>query len=162
MQIRILNNEDIPKWWALSREYDKYIEELVSDLKEWYNGNNDTSLSFDAYIETKINKQEVLLAVDEQDDCLGIIAISRANNRISFLGISHNTDFHVVGGGLMKYALKNLDESRLMSINELNSTSPKIQMHRDLLHAFGFEYSSDSLENGVPVNIFVKPPLINE
>ena len=162
MRIRTLNNGDIPKWWALSHEYDSYVKELVPDLTEWYDGNNKNSLSFDSYIKTKIDKQEAFIAVDEHDDCLGIVAISRENNRISFFGVSESIDFHAVGGNLMKYALENLDSSKPVSITELSSTSQKIQMHKELLHAFGFSYSCDSLENGAPVNVFVKPSLIKE
>ena len=88
MKIRLVNHNDIPKWWALSREYDCYVKEIVSDLTEWYDG-NDTSPAFDAYIQSKIKKSEAFIAVDALDNCLGIIAVSVNNNRITFFGISH-------------------------------------------------------------------------
>jgi len=162
MWVRLVKNFDIPKWWALSREYDCYVKELVPDLSEWYDGNNDTSISFDAYIESKINKQEAFIAEDDINDCLGIIAISRANNRISFFGVSHRAGIHTAGSKLIKHALENLDDKKPVNINEINSTSPQIQKQIGLLLDFGFEYSCDATENGVPVNVFVKPPLSKE
>ena len=155
MKIRLVNNTDMPTWMALSQEYDCNVRELVSDLSEWYDG-NDTSPTFGDYMNSKINKQEAFMAVDTSDSCLGIIAISIKNNRITFYGVSHKSDFQSVGSTLMETALEKLDDSKPICINEIISNSPQIQKIRDLIHAFGFEYSCDSIENSVPVNTFVK------
>ena len=158
MNIRLVNTADLPQWMALSREYDCYVRELVADLTEWYDG-NETSPAFGDYMNSKIKKQEALMAVDTSNGCLGIIAISIKNNRITFFAVSHKSDFQSIGSALMKTALEKLDDSKPISINEIVSTSPQIQMFRDLFCDFGFVYSCDSTENGVPVNTFVKMPL---
>ena len=157
MKIRLVNHNDIPKWWALSREYDCYVKEIVSDLTEWYDG-NDTSPAFDAYIQSKIKKSEAFIAVDALDNCLGIIAVSVNNNRITFFGISHKSDFQAVGNALLEYALDKLDVSKPIHINEIVSTAPHIQNNVKIVKSYGFTYLCDSTENGVPVNTYVKSP----
>jgi inorganic pyrophosphatase len=159
MKIRIVKNIDIPKWVALSHEYDCYVLELVPDLSEWYDG-NDTSISYGDYMDAKIAKQEAYMVVDTADSCLGTIAISKKYNRITFFAVSHIADFQTTGHELLKHALNNLDDSKPVSINQITSTSPHIQKHRDLFQEFGFTYSCDSVENGVPVNTFIKLPLV--
>jgi inorganic pyrophosphatase len=158
VKIRLVDNTDIPQWVALSQEYDCYVLELVPDLSEWYDG-NDTSTPYRDYMDSKINKQEAFMAVDTTDGCLGIIAVSKSNNRITFFAVSHKADFQTAGHELLKYALKSIDKSKSISINQITSTSPHIQKHRDLYKIFGFTYSCDSVENGVPVNTFVREPL---
>jgi RimJ/RimL family protein N-acetyltransferase len=158
VKTRLVDNTDIPKWMALSQEYDCYVRELVTDLTEWYDG-NETSIAFGDYMDSKINKQEAFMAVDATDGCLGIIAVSKSNNRITFFAVSHKADFQTAGNELLKYALKSIDNSKPISINQITSTSPHIQKHRDLYNDFGFIYSCDSVENGVPVNTFIKAPM---
>ena len=157
LTIRVVTTADIPKWLELSKEYDSYVKELVQDLTEWYDG-NDTSPAFDVYMEAKINKREAFMAVDGFDDCLGIIAISRNKNRISFFGVSHKLDFREVGNNLIQYALDMLDDSKLISFNEISSNAHQIQKLREMYIENGFEYLCDSTENGVPVNTYVKHP----
>ena len=157
MEIRMVESADIPKWQALSQEHDCYVKELVPDLTEWYEG-NETSPAFEVYMQGKIDKQEAFMAIDTNGNCLGIVAISKKNNRITFFGVSHKTDFHTVGYCLMKHSLEKLDISKAISINEISSTAPQIQRYRDLYLDNEFVYSYDSIECGVPVNTFVKQP----
>ena len=86
------NNEDIPKWECLSLEHDKYVKELVSDITEWYEG-NENSMSFKIYMESKIKQKEAFMAVDYNGNCLSIIAFSYKNNNITFFGISNNSRY---------------------------------------------------------------------
>ena len=157
MKIRLVDNADIPKWRAISHEYDCYVKEIVSDLAEWYGGNN-TSPAFDDYMQSKIEKAEAFMAVDALDDCLGIVAVSTKNNRITFFGISHKSDFSTVGSALLKYALEKLDVSKPIYINEIVSTAPHIRNNVKLIEDNGFIYLCDSTENGVPVHTYVKSP----
>ncbi|MCL2704573.1 MAG: hypothetical protein FWE91_13395 [Defluviitaleaceae bacterium] len=69
MRIRAVTSADIPKWKALSEEYDCYILELVPDLTQWYGG-NDNSPPYDVYMAAKIEKGEAFIAVDRDDKCL--------------------------------------------------------------------------------------------
>jgi len=160
MKIRLVTEVDIPKWEYLSSEYDHYIKELVSDLTEWYEG-NDNFPSFKSYMESKINKNEAFMAVDNSDNCLGIIAFSYKNNNITFFGISYKAELKIVGTELLYYAINLLDKTKSIHINEIASTSEWIKQHKELFINIGFIQKGNSLENGVPVTTFVKYPKIN-
>lgn len=117
MQIRCVDYSDIPIWQSLSSEFDRYGKELVPDLTEFYE-DNDNSPSFAAYMKSKIDKHEAHMAVDPNDKCLGIVAFSRKNNRITFFGVSHSADFGLVGHTLLKHALESLNTREPIYINE--------------------------------------------
>ena len=155
MKIRLMEYADIPKWVALSREFDHYVLELVPDLSEWYNG-NEAEVSFEAYMNAKIAKQEAFMAVDTQEDCSGVIAFSRNSNNITFFGVSHRADMQTAGHALLTYALAQLDSSKPVSANIMASAAPHIQAWRELYLVCGFLKSHDSTECGVPVNTYVK------
>ena len=160
MKIKPIAVSDIPCWEALSSEYDDYIMELVGSLEAWYEGNDD-SMSFAAYMESKIAKEEAFTATDSSDKCLGIIAFSKQNNRITFFGVAHNVDFLTVGNSLLSHAFKYLDLTRDLCINVIASQSAWIEQHRKLYISFGFAPAGSLLENGVPVNVFLKSPAVS-
>jgi hypothetical protein len=141
----------------LSKEYDCYVQELVSDLTEWYEG-SETSISFDKYMQAKISKNEAFMATDESGGCFGITAISKTNNNITFFGISHNYDFYKVGSLLLDHALSILNATATIKTNIIKSDAEQIQKQRTLLEKYGFVFSHDDLENGVPVSCMKKSP----
>ena len=155
MEIRIITKMDIHKWIKLSSEFDKYVKELVSDLTEWYNG-NEHSPSFEVYMESKINQEEAFMAVDNNDNCLGIIAFSRKRNYITFFAISENMDVKNIGNKLFSYVFTLMDKKKPIYINEINSKSDRIKQYIELFMENGFIQEGHSLENGVPVYIFIK------
>jgi hypothetical protein len=157
MQIRSVTESDIPRWSALSAEYDSYVKESVSDLSEWYGG-NETSPAFDFYMRSKIRQHEAFMAVDSDDKLLGIIAFSRKNNRITFFAVCHSADFAAVGNALFHRTIELLDMSKPVFINEIISSADWMRMHRELYRDYGFAFYSDSIENGVPVETLVKMP----
>ena len=156
VKIRIVNQADIPTWLALSQEYDDYVKALVPDLSEWYGG-NDADPAYEVYMDAKIAKQEAFMAIDALGNCLGIVAVSKNNNRITFWAVSHNTDVSAVGNALLTQALAHLNNVKPIHANILCSAAPHIQKERALFHSFGFAYACDAIECGVPVNTFVKP-----
>jgi len=151
LKIKKVCLSDIPNWVLLSNEYDKYVKETVSDLTEWYEGSN-TALSFDNYMKSKISKNEAFMAIDEKNECCGIIAISKKNNNITFFGVSHKHDFYSTGEYLLDYALSQLNQNISIKINELKSNAEQIQKTYALLNKYKFVYLCDVLENGVVVN----------
>ena len=157
MQIRIVNDSDIPRWLVLSAEYDRYVKESVSDLSEWYGG-NEAAPAFDFYMRSKVLQREAFMAVDRADNCLGIIALSKKNNRITFFGVSHGTDFPVVANALFCSAFELLDASKPIYINEIISASDWMRLHHELYSKLGFAFYSDIIENGVPVKTLAKMP----
>jgi hypothetical protein len=162
VEIREVTLADVPKWIALSKEYDKYVLELVPDLTEWYEGGA-TSMAFDDYMQAKIVQHEAFLIEDECKNLFshdkkrwGIIAISKKNNRITFFGISHNSDLNKEGELLVNYALSLLDVNSDISINVLKSKAERIQEEYNFFAACGFSYSYDDQENGVPVVVITR------
>jgi len=158
MKTRIVTEVDIPKWQALSAEYDHYIKESVPDLSEWYGGNDD-SPEFNSYMQAKIAQQEAFMAVDCNDFCLGVIAFSKKSNRITFFAVSHNADFFIAANALFYCAFDFLNCSNSIYINEIISTSEWMEFHKKLYHQLDFVFLCDAFENGVPVRTLVKSPL---
>ena len=156
MKIKILSYSDIPAWILLSKEYDCYVQEIALDLTEWYDG-NETSLSFDKYMNSKISKNEAFMATDETGACCGITAISKTNNNITFFAISHKNDFYRTGELLLDYALSILDTKTTIKTNIIKSNAEQVQKQHTLFSKYGFIFSRDDLENGVPVICYEKP-----
>jgi len=157
MNIRLATKMDIPKWKKLSQEHDKYVLEIVSDLTEWYEG-NDVSESFDFYMESKISKNEAFIAIDENDNCLGIAAFSYKRNYITFLGVSDNYNIKLIGKELLIFIISLMDEKKPIFVNEINSKSEKIIQYIGLYIENGFIKNGNTKENGVPVDVYIKNP----
>lgn len=155
MKIKLVTNNDIPKWEYLSFEHDKYVKELVSDLSEWYEG-NENSISFKNYMKSKINKKEAFMAVDDNNDCLGIIAFSYKNNYITFFGINSNSNIEIIGNKLFAHIFTLLDKNKPIYVNLMKSKSNWIKKYRELFINNGFTSFDDTIENGVPVNTYIK------
>lgn len=153
--LRPVQRTDIPIWCQLSHEYDPYVIELVSDLSHWYDG-NESDTSFIAYMESKIKKEEAFMAVNTAGEPFGIIAFSRINNRITFIGVFHNRDFFNTGKVLLDYAMLQLDKKSPISINVIKSKAEHIKKEMQLIKQYGFQYSNDELENGVPVEKMIR------
>ena len=158
MEIRTINSSDIPAWITLSKEYDRYVQEIVPDLTEWYEG-NETSLPFKKYMQAKIDKNEAFMASDDNSVCCGAIAVSKSNNNISFFAISHKYDFLSVGNILLEHALYVLNTEAIIKVNIIKNNADHIQKQHTLFSRYGFVYSHDDLENGVPVRCMsrIKP-----
>ena len=156
MRIKVMDNSDIPAWVELSKEYDTYILEIVPNLTEWYEGNGELSISFDKYMDSKIIKSEAFMAIGGDGSCCGIIAVSVANNRITFFGVSHKCEFMEVGDLLLKYALSKLSVDLSITTNIVKSDAEPFQKEHALFDKYGFTFSHYGLENGVPVSCMEK------
>jgi hypothetical protein len=155
MKIKTLSLSDIPTWILLSKEYDRYVQELVSNLTEWYEG-NESAISFDNYMQAKISKHEAFMATEKSGGCFGIAAISKTNNNITFFGIAHNYNFYEVGSLLLAHALSMLNAMATIKTNIIKSDAEQIQKQRTLFEKYGFVFSHDDIENGVPVSCMKK------
>ena len=157
VEIKIVCLSDIPNWILLSKEYDSYVQEIVPNLTEWYEG-SETSISFDMYMKAKISKNEAFMATDESGAYCGIVAISKNNNNITFFGISHKFDFYEIGGFLLEHVLPLLNTKAIIKTNVIKSNAEQIQKQHVLLSNYGFVFSHDDLENGVPVSCMKRCP----
>lgn len=144
--------EDIPIWIVLSHEYDIYMRELVSDLTVWYEG-DENDIAFTDYMMAKITQNEAFMAIDNRSGiCLGIVAFSIKNNRITFFAVSHTAEFDVVGNMLFGHALSSLDTAREITVTIVKSKAPHIIKEKELFTKYGFTITGSQLENGVPVH----------
>ena len=92
------------------------------------------------------------MAIGEDDECRGIIAISIANNRITFFGISHEYDFYEVGDFLLAFALSKLNTEANITTSIVKSNAEPFQKEYALFSKYNFTFLYDDLENGVPVS----------
>ncbi|MGD1119306.1 MAG: HIT family protein [Dehalococcoidales bacterium] len=152
MLIRALSNEDIPAWLALAYESDEIVGKLIPDIDKFYEG-------FDDYMADKISQHEAFMAVDRvSGQCLGIIAFSQNNSRITFLAVTGGAGFQKVGGKLMEIALNQLDNTREITANILKSDEALIRQERTLYERFSFtEAVNPAIEVGVPALQMTRP-----
>lgn len=150
--LKVVETNNIPQWLMLSHEFDLYINELVGNLTQWYQG-NEKDIAFLDYMNAKITKKEAIMAIDNTNTgCLGIIAFSKTYNRITFFAVSHNADFESVSKMLIDYALSQLDTYKQITVNVIKSDAEILCKERKVFSNYGFVLSNSELENGVPVD----------
>ena len=139
MLISLAASEDKPAWLALSQEYDKYIKNL--DL--WYDG-------FDEYMNNKIKKNAAVIAVDRMSGrCNGLIAFSKAYNRITFFGISENADFTETANRLLTVALRQLDTNKDATAILPEGVCPMLKKIISICEKHDFVIANDEIIQGV-------------
>ena len=153
MYTRLVTKDDIPAWLALAHEGDHVISELIQDITVFYKG-------FDEYMNAKIKKNEAFMGVDtSSEQCVGIAAFSRKSNGISFLGVTREADFPVIGGKLLETVLSKLDNSREITVSVIKSEDEVIKRERQLYADYGFiEDEVEVTEAGVPARLMKKLP----
>ncbi len=153
MLIRAVTTDDRQVWLDLAHESDEVIGKLIPSIVTFYEG-------FDAYAEAKIKQNEAFMAMDRiSRRCLGIVAISKNHNRITFLGVAKKADFMKIGSKLMEIALNQLDTTREISVNVLKTDLKPIIQERLLYESLGFTIHDDTIfENGIPACLMKRPP----
>jgi diadenosine tetraphosphate (Ap4A) HIT family hydrolase len=154
MLIRALTTDDMPAWLALAYESDEIVGELIPDIDKFYEG-------FDDYMASKIKQHEAFMAADRlSGKCLGIVAFSKKNSRITYLGVTQSANFQNIGGKLMEIVLNQLDNTREITATILKSSEASIQQERALYERFSFTESvGDIVENGLPA-LQMKRPVV--
>ncbi|HEY31663.1 MAG TPA: GNAT family N-acetyltransferase [Dehalococcoidia bacterium] len=154
MLIRAVTMDDCQTWLNLAHESDEIVSRLIPDIATFYDG-------FDDYMKAKIRQNEAFMAVDRMSErCLGIVAFSKSHNRVTFLGVSTNSDFYIIGSKLMEVALNQLDNTKEISVTVLKSDSEPIKQERVLYESLGFtEHDGSVLEAGVPACLMKRPPV---
>jgi hypothetical protein len=70
------------------------------------------------------------------NNCLGIIAFSKNNNRITFFGVSKSTDFMKVGKKLVEVTLNQLDKTSKITATILKSDKKDIINEKKTYESF--------------------------
>lgn len=155
VKLRDMSACGISAWMKLSREYDEYIRELAGSLREWYDG-SDSSDAFGEYMRRKIKQNEAFMAVDDSGECLGAVAVSKGNNRITFFGVSLSADFPSVSRTLIECALDRLDSARQISVNIPRHSAEIFVKEREAFSEYGFAPQGMLKENGVPADMYCR------
>lgn len=129
MLIRYAITSDIPAWIRLADDVASVFRapEMARDPE------------FLAYIQSKISKNEALIAIDmSTSSCLGIIGFSRTHNRISWFGVYEIQRGKGVGSKLLRIALDELDRSKEISVETFRSDYAKGAAAKHVYRKFGF------------------------
>ncbi|HLB27830.1 MAG TPA: GNAT family N-acetyltransferase [Dehalococcoidales bacterium] len=152
MLLRAVTLGDTQAWLDLSHEWDDIVAQLIQDTSVFYEG-------FDDYMSAKIKQNEAFIAVDRPSGCcLGIVAFSKKNNRISYLGVAKKADFQLVGSKLIEIALNQLDARRETTTTVLKSDLAPVRLERGLYESYGFTECDTVLEAGIPACLMKKSP----
>ncbi len=154
MLLRAVMPDDIPAWLEVAHQADEIVGKLTPDISVFYDG-------FDDYMNAKIKQREAFVAVDTATGkCLGIVAFSKNNNRITFLAVDKDADFQSVAHNMLQVTLKHMDNMKEITVNVLISDSEVIDQERKLYEEFGFVTTDKSvLEAGIPATVMKKCPL---
>jgi hypothetical protein len=150
MLVRLATADDKPAWLALSQEYDKYISQLTDNMDVWYQG-------FDEYMDTKIKKNEAIIAIDRiSGQSRGIIAFSKINNRISFFALSERANFTETSERLLLVALRQLNTGMDISVQLPPGICDALQKEIAFFEKHGFVISGDAVEASVKVHKLIR------
>lgn len=153
INIRSMTLDDMQIWEKFAHNIsDNVVKKLIPDISIFYEG-------FDSYMDAKIKQNEAFIAVDKlTEQCAGIIAFSKKNNRITFLGVSEDFDFESIGSKLIDMALERLDILNDISVNVLRGDFEPLVKEKKLYERYGFtEYDNTIYEAGVPASLMKLP-----
>jgi len=153
MLIRAVTIDDVQAWLNLAHESDELVSKLTSDISTFYE-------SFNDYMMSKIIQNEALMATDRiSGRCMGIVAFSQKNNRVTFLQVTKNSDFPKIGGKLMEVTLNQLDNAREITANVIKSDAEPIKQERRLYENLGFDEDDKTIfEAGILACRMKRPP----
>lgn len=103
-------------------------------------------LEFISYAKSKSSKYEALTAVDYMSgDNMGYIGFSRTYNRITWFGVSDKYRGKGVGGRLLKNALRQLDNKKLITVETYPEGYEPGVPAKKLYRKFGFVETESNL-----------------
>ena len=137
MLIRWANETDLPAWRALATEVSpifRHPDDMGTDPE------------FISYAASKTGKYEALTAVDYMSGVnMGFIGFSRTYNRITWFGVSDRFRGKSVGGRLLKTALRQLDQTKPITVETYpEGYEPGVPAKR-LYRKFGFVETESNL-----------------
>jgi hypothetical protein len=146
MLIKEVTKEEISIWLGIVHETDDIIARMVPDIAVYYSGLND-------YMQKKIQQHEAFKAYDTiSGKCMGIIAFSKNDNRITYLGIPKSGNYQTIGSRLVEFALKALDGAKEITASIADSKAGVFQKAHALYQNFNFMETNDKImENGIKV-----------
>ncbi len=146
MLITHVTNNDKDRWLNLSRDFSlDIVKEQTHDPLVFWRG-------FHEYMDRRIEKFEAFQALDRMTGkCLGIVAFSKANNRISFIGVSREASYSEAGEKLVNAAINQLNGEAEIRATLLRSDAPHMLELKEIFKRSGFsEEPGEISQGGVP------------
>jgi GNAT superfamily N-acetyltransferase len=149
MLIRWATERDLPDWRGVAADVAQIFG--APDMPE--------RASFSEYTANKIGKYEALTAADRRSEkCVGFIGFSRANNRVSWLGVLEKVRGAGVGSRLLSTALRQLDTNREITVTTFRRDYAPGLPARAVYQKFGFADKEYIQLDGHPRVIMSRPP----
>lgn len=137
MLIRFANENDLPSWYALATEVSLIFRHPADMGKD---------TEFISYAKSKVSKYEALTAVDYMSgNNMGFIGFSRTHNRITWFGVSAKYRGKSVGSRLLKTALRQLNHSKLITVETFLEGYEPGMPAKNLYRKFGFVETESNL-----------------
>lgn len=106
MNIIVAKENIIPQWNELAREVEPIFQGQMAD-----------TIGFQDFMRKKIEQEEAFIVCSEINNSLmGLITVSRQNNRISWFAVSEQYRNKGIGTVLLTYALNQLDRTKDITV----------------------------------------------
>jgi diadenosine tetraphosphate (Ap4A) HIT family hydrolase/GNAT superfamily N-acetyltransferase len=139
MLIRFATENDLPAWYTLATEVSPIFRH-PADMG--------TDSDFREYAIKKVQQLEALTAVDYRSgECMGFIGFSRTNNRISWFAVSKKWRGKGAGKRLLLTALRQLDHTKLVTVDTYREGYAPGIPARSLYSKFGFVETDSNIIN---------------
>jgi GNAT superfamily N-acetyltransferase len=149
MQVELATPEIIPAWVELSREVELLFEGAMAEDK-----------GFHEFMHRKIAQQDAFIVRDEanSNELMGLIAVSRTNNAISWFAVSEKHKRKGIGSRLLENAIKELDNTNEISVVTFREDNQQGIPARKLYKKFGFrDFDTGIFHKGKPRCIMKRP-----
>src|SRR4030042_3041144 len=140
MQVEKATTDIIPAWEELAREVEPLFEGRMGGEKE-----------FREFMIRKIAQQDAFFIRDHShsDNLLGLIAVSHHNNAISWFAVFEKHRGKGIGTMLLAYAIKDMDQTREISVIAFKEDNKKGLPARRLYQKFGFkDFDNNFIHDG--------------
>src|SRR4030042_949009 len=130
MQVEKATTDIIPAWEELAREVEPLFERRMAGEKE-----------FCEFMIRKIAQQDTFIVRDHAHpgDLLGLIAVSHNNNALSWFAVFEKHRGKGIGSMLLAHAIKDMDQTREISVIAFKEDNKKGLPARRLYQKFGFK-----------------------
>lgn len=151
MKIKIGSKEIIPQWIELAREVEPIFQDSMAENEKFRN-----------FMRSKIEKKEAIIAIDENNTntLMGLITISRKNNRISWLAVFELYRNYGVGSALLEYALNELNKKKEISVITFDENYIEGFAARRLYEKFNFKDCESIVEHGQTRSLMKRFPKV--
>lgn len=150
MYIGIATEDVIPEWLELAREVEPVFQGSMVENEE-----------FHAFMRSKINKNEVIIArdSDHQDALMGLIVVSHKNNKISWFAVLKKYRSMGIGSKLLEYAINELDSRNEIFVTTFREEYEEGKPARHVYQKLGFEdYDVNTFHHGQPRSLMRRMP----